>query len=1041
MSTQLNFRRTASSGEVSAPKQDQLSSELPQDHLPMDSISSGMLASQMFQSSSPPSGGSAKSKLALSSLRSKDEDDGASPLDSVAAPLRGLEQLLQDDPPPDDTPSKPLVDVDPDPSSLPPPPPPPSSPVRLGGPSLPPSSPQPGPPMDPSSGPSLAPPTPSLVSPTPPLVSQTPSLAPLAPSLSPPVPSSSVSPQVGPQAVVGPQPPVPQPPAPIPAKLKGAGKYTVSDDLQRQVHERIAKRGGTAVGVKVEDKYYTKQKDTGVAAANVASMAHDPGFEAAAMRAETKIGALAYNHPKSMAVATAASQKILAYLDRKHATAQDQVAAVNKDLEAFGMKNKDYSAAVGKNAAAVRAVLEKGALGERVEHVTTFVTNVLANDLMDHHTKWREHAEGAGLKMDELSEARKRVAFTGDRYLAYDLPEDSGSSRQWHSRMDVDDVKKEGKLKKLEHHPSSVTPPKADPKVAKTTTRSKDQIEQASPAGLGVKLGEQESAFQKKANGGDPKKLAWEEGARSWVLNEIDTWVYAQRQMSLPLAAGQSGTTARIMQAFSFLNVGPPDDVRLAAIGNLLPPRHHSLVEVMEGAKPYKASAYREGPMMYRDLLPLKESEVLDAIDRYPDEWVDPNNTRGGHSSGIGPTPMSPPQVNPQPPPRVEAPRPESPQRKKLNDTVAAKAADLVYKPYQFTETRNTMSAKGISNVFKNRNSAQARMLRAMDAFHAEKDETAKMRQLVQIKKEAEHWLTKHANGNANDIRKFQAVATSADYAIKDYQNRYLIDLGKDKLFADSKHAEKAVELVDDARKKPAPSAMEKLIKDNGLTEAEVAAIRVYTGPAYKFINPALDGDADRLNSRLGGFVRESGMAMEGLEGKDLEAATKRARDKLLASEDPVAQAIAEASRTAAIATTGLDKLPAYTGTVYAGGCITTKEAMARFKTGTVQQRGAFSSTTKSDTQAGIFAASKYSDLQDAWDMSEPKDPAAKPFPFMLKYQSKTGRLIEAFSAKPDEQEVLFAPQSKLKITLGADRAKPEGGMGMRTILAEEVPG
>lgn len=100
----------------------------------------------------------------------------------------------------------------------------------------------------------------------------------------------------------------------------------------------------------------------------------------------------------------------------------------------------------------------------------------------------------------------------------------------------------------------------------------------------------------------------WNSGSKGWLMNERDTWVRRHREMGIPLAAGPSGHTAVL------LNVGRyfKQDVykiRLAAIGNLLPFGHHTLVEVLTAASAFGA-AYTPGEKMYTNIKPLGTEEL-----------------------------------------------------------------------------------------------------------------------------------------------------------------------------------------------------------------------------------------------------------------------------------------------------------------------------------------------------------------------------------------------------------------------------------------------
>jgi hypothetical protein len=106
----------------------------------------------------------------------------------------------------------------------------------------------------------------------------------------------------------------------------------------------------------------------------------------------------------------------------------------------------------------------------------------------------------------------------------------------------------------------------------------------------GVDAHRDELAFmkidQEKLN---ESRLTWKEGMNVWRLNEDDTWVQMARELSLPLKAGPSGTTDRIMQTNEQLGATTPVNSRAAALAYLLGINAHSLIEIMAGAAPYGA--------------------------------------------------------------------------------------------------------------------------------------------------------------------------------------------------------------------------------------------------------------------------------------------------------------------------------------------------------------------------------------------------------------------------------------------------------------------
>ena len=140
----------------------------------------------------------------------------------------------------------------------------------------------------------------------------------------------------------------------------------------------------------------------------------------------------------------------------------------------------------------------------------------------------------------------------------------------------------------------------------------------------------------------DPaQKLKWEEGARKWRINENDEWVQSIRELSLPIKAGPSGTTDRILQTRALLGVSTPVDARAACIGYLLPINAHSLVEILAAASQF-GCAYAPGPSMYQSIDPFGS---LAAYSPDPAFWADVTGVAGppapgahGHES----TPSSP---------------------------------------------------------------------------------------------------------------------------------------------------------------------------------------------------------------------------------------------------------------------------------------------------------------------------------------------------------------------------------------------------------------
>ena len=84
--------------------------------------------------------------------------------------------------------------------------------------------------------------------------------------------------------------------------------------------------------------------------------------------------------------------------------------------------------------------------------------------------------------------------------------------------------------------------------------RPRSVLENHGVGGPGITLGPEEGPFQdtQSLEQGTKDSVLWEEGARLFVLNELDTWVAAQRMMSLPLAAGlyKAGVGVRVLVTY-----------------------------------------------------------------------------------------------------------------------------------------------------------------------------------------------------------------------------------------------------------------------------------------------------------------------------------------------------------------------------------------------------------------------------------------------------------------------------------------------------------
>ena len=127
-------------------------------------------------------------------------------------------------------------------------------------------------------------------------------------------------------------------------------------------------------------------------------------------------------------------------------------------------------------------------------------------------------------------------------------------------------------------------------------------------------LSDAEKAYQKtlspEYDKGFNVPLKFTEGARYFLLNEEAEWTKRMRELSLPLKAGPSGHTKVFFEANRLLGTGcEPYDVRLAAIGHLLPIRAHSLIEILTVAAS-QGCPFTADRSMYQTLKPYSGDEL-----------------------------------------------------------------------------------------------------------------------------------------------------------------------------------------------------------------------------------------------------------------------------------------------------------------------------------------------------------------------------------------------------------------------------------------------
>ncbi|MEU1369545.1 DUF4157 domain-containing protein [Streptomyces sp. NPDC005803] len=137
-------------------------------------------------------------------------------------------------------------------------------------------------------------------------------------------------------------------------------------------------------------------------------------------------------------------------------------------------------------------------------------------------------------------------------------------------------------------------------------------------ADRGAPLSARELAFVGKP--GPDDKLPWDEGTAYWEIQQNESWPKEKAARGIPVVAGMSGTTTRMLKTFQWINVPGVDvfDYRMAVMGWMLPSWDHSLYEILRGSwaagvKGPGESASRAGKgaaLMYQNIAPFTEEEL-----------------------------------------------------------------------------------------------------------------------------------------------------------------------------------------------------------------------------------------------------------------------------------------------------------------------------------------------------------------------------------------------------------------------------------------------
>ncbi|MBL9103014.1 MAG: DUF4157 domain-containing protein [Myxococcales bacterium] len=284
------------------------------------------------------------------------------------------------------------------------------------------------------------------------------------------------------------------------------------------------------------------------------------------------------------------------------------------------MLSETHETVEGANAGAERLGLDTVALGEMREFLRGYRRAGFksATQLLDRLAGWTGSARRVGYNFADDPFALGNLALANELRGTLEM----GSSQA--GRVSRTDEERDGEK------------------------RTAEQYEE-----LGVELSYLERAYTRRAMGGDladdayaTTHLPWVEGHTAYEMSDDNSWVRSVRdKLRMPVVAGVSGTTARMLTAFKWLNTGvSPLDFRLALMGWMLPAWDHSLYEILRGSQLAGVRGAGEGVpddvvRMYMNIPPLTTEELRAHVAEYkmfPHEHIYMANMRADESDAEG---------------------------------------------------------------------------------------------------------------------------------------------------------------------------------------------------------------------------------------------------------------------------------------------------------------------------------------------------------------------------------------------------------------------
>ena len=360
---------------------------------------------------------------------------------------------------------------------------------------------------------------------------------------------------------------------------------------------------------------------------------------------EKRLGVYAYSHPRSKRVLTLALNKMVQVIrthynvsKHKYRNRKQREYRDNLYKDVFTKNDPGSAGQIGKDAtfAEINTMLTTGNLRERmtafynavyynnspgsppVRGFKAIVGDILFNNNLDLATE---------LNLDQ-PDLTAKSAFLRDSWLRWGLKVGTGLTSRGYNFADdpfalgnltlAQEGRGTGEMGLSQYE--RINRP-ASKKTAKKRT-AQDYVD------LRIPLSPREEAYTARELGINPTdpnyfttKLPWEEGhtyynmvptripGMSWIGNIRDT-------LRMPVVAGVSGTTTRMLTAFKWLKTnGDPIDFRLALMGWMLPAWDHSLYEILRGSHLAGVKDPNEGNLtdvvdMYMNVPPLTTDEL-----------------------------------------------------------------------------------------------------------------------------------------------------------------------------------------------------------------------------------------------------------------------------------------------------------------------------------------------------------------------------------------------------------------------------------------------